>query len=226
MAIAASLLFGSLARADSGEGSDTDILMINLEDETRHVSIGHLSLFVYPWRRLEQDAQSGDLFTCHLVKEAKALVDPDDYLGQLQRSFQFRQSYRKEVEQASDLGWYLVLFGDEMNSALLAKRALWCIRTVLIARSAEQRAPIFAPQELAKQTRSPPARDLLVRRHHHRDDDSLRQALRVFLENETPSTAPPIGADKSIFITRFAETANKVALQTLRQEDESRAGYL
>ncbi|MFG1275174.1 hypothetical protein [Xanthobacter flavus] len=200
--------------------------MINLEDETRHVSIGHLSLFVYPWRRLEQDAQSGDLFTCHLVKEAKALVDPDNYLAQLRRLFRFRQSYQKEIDQASDLGWYLVLFGDELNSALLAKRVLWCIRTVLIARSAEQRVPVFAPQELAKQTRSQPARDLLIRRHHHRDEDSLRQALRVFLETETPSTPPSIGADKSMYITRFAETSNKVALQTLKQEDESRAGYL
>jgi hypothetical protein len=226
MAIAATLLFGSLARTDHGEGSDTDLLMINLEDETRHVSIGHLSLFIYPWRQLEQDAQSGDLFTCHLVNEAKALVDPDDYLAKLRRSFRFRQSYQEEVERASDLGWYLVLFGDELNSALLAKRVLWCVRTVLIARSAEQRAPVFCPQELANQTRSQPARDLLTRRHHQRDDNSLRQALRAFLETELPLASRPIIADRSMFVTQFVATSNKVALQTLRQEDESRAGYL
>lgn len=226
MAIAACLLFGSLARDDHGKGSDTDLLMINLENETRHVSVGHLSLFVYPWRQIKQDAESGDLFTCHLVQEAKALVDPDDYLAQLRRSFRFRPSYQEEINRASDLGWYLVLFGDELNSALLAKRVLWCVRTVLIARSAEQRTPVFSPQELAKRTRSQPARDLLTRRHHQRDDDSLRQALRTFLETELPSTAPPIGADKSMFLTRFVETLNKVALQTLKQEDQSQAGYL
>lgn len=225
MAIAASLLFGSRARADYGEGSDTDLLMINLKDETRHVSVGHLSLFLYPWRKLEQDAQSGDLFVCHLVKEAKALVDPDDYLTRLRRSFRFRQSYQGEIERASDLGWYLVLFGDELNSALLAKRVLWCVRTVLIARSAEQRTPVFAPQELANQARSPPARDLLTRRHHQRDGDHLRQNLRAFLEAEIPSTPPPIGADRSMFITQFEATSNKVALQTLKQEGEIRAGY-
>lgn len=226
MAIAASLLFGSLARTDHGEGSDTDLLMINLEDETRHVSVGHLSLFIYPWRRLEKDAQSGDLFTCHLVQEAKALVDPDDYLAQLRRSFRFRQSYQEEIERASDLGWYLVMFGHELNSSLLAKRVLWCVRTVLIARSVEQRAPVFAPPELANQTRSQPARDLLTRRHHQRDDDSLRQALRAFLETELPSPPPPISADRSMFLAQFLKTSNKVALQTLKQEDESRAGYL
>jgi len=226
MAIAASLLFGSLARADHGEGSDTDLLMINLKDETRHVSVGHLSLFIYPWRQLEQDAQSGDLFTCHLVQEAKALFDPDDYLVQLRRSFRFRQNYQEEVERASDFGWYLVLFGDELNSALLAKRVLWCVRTVLIARSAERRAPVFASQELANQTRSQPARDLLIYRHHQRDDDSLRQALRAFLETELASKSPPTGADRSMFLTQFMATSNKVALQTLKQEDDSRDGYL
>jgi hypothetical protein len=226
MAIAATLLFGSLARADHEAGSDTDLLMINLEDETRHVSVGHLSLFIYPWRQLEHDAQSGNLFTCHLVQEAKALVDPDDYLAQLRRSFRFRQSYQDEVERASDLGWYLVLFGHELNSALLAKRVLWCVRTVLIARGAEQRAPVFAPQELAKQTRVQPARDLLTRRHHQRDDENLRQALRAFLETEISSTPPPMGADRSMFLAQFAATSNKVALQTLKQGDESRASYL
>ena len=226
MVIAASLLFGSLARNDHEDGSDTDLLMINLKNETRHVSVGHLSLFVYPWRKLEQDARSGDLFTCHLVHEAKALMDPNDYLPQLQRSFRFRQSYQEEIERASDLGWYLVLFGDDLNSALLAKRVLWCVRTVLIARSAELRAPIFASQELAKQTRSQPARDLLTRRHSQRDDASLRQALQKFLESELPSTHPPIDTDRSKFLSRFAETSNKVALQTLRQEDQSRTGYL
>lgn len=226
MAIAASLLFGSLARNDHEVGSDTDLLMINLENETRHVSVGRLSLFVYPWRKLEQDARSGDLFTCHLVHEAKALMDPDDYLAQLQRSFRFRPSYQEEIERASDLGWYLVLFGDDLNSALLAKRVLWCVRTVLIARSAEQQAPVFAPQELAKQTRSQPARDLLTRRHHQRDNASLRQALQGFLETELPSTHPPIDADRNKFLTQFVETSNKVALQTLKQEGQSRTDYL
>lgn len=225
MAIVASLLFGSFARDDHEEGSDTDLLMINLEDETCHLSVGHLSLFVYPWLQLEQDAQAGDLFTCHLVHEAKALVDPEDYLAKLQRAFQFRQNYQEEIDRASDLGWYLVLFGDDLNLALLAKRALWCVRTVLIARSAEQRAPVFAPRELAKRTRSQPARDLLTRRHHPSNDNGLRQALRTFLETEAPSTHPPAGADRNMFLARFEKTSNKVALQTLKQEDQSRRVY-
>ena len=226
MAIAASLLFGSVARDDHEDGSDTDLLMINLEDETRHVSAGHLSLFIYPWQKLEQDAQAGDLFTCHLVQEAKALFDPEDYLAQLRQSFRFRQSYQEEINRATDLGWYLVLFGDELNSALLSKRVLWCVRTVLIARSAEQRVPVFAPQELAKRTQSQSAKDLLTRRHFQREDDSLRKALQAFLETELPSTPPFICDDRSTFLSHFVTTSNKVALHTLKQEEQGRTNYL
>lgn len=226
MAIAATLLFGSLARADHSAGSDTDLLMINLEDQKRHVSVGSLSLFIYPWHQLEEDARSGDLFICHLVEEAKPLVDPDNYLPRLRRAFQFRPSYQDDIERASDLGWYLVRFGDMLNSALLAKRALWCIRTVLIARSAERRAPVFAPRQLAGKTSSKPARELLYGRHHQRDNDSLRKALRSFLETETPSASSLADADESFFLCRFARTSNKVAMQTLKQEKESRDSYV
>lgn len=225
MAIAATLLFGSLARADHAGGSDTDLLMINLEDETRHVSVGHLSLFIYPWRQLEHDARTGDLFVCHLVHEAKPLVDPDDYLLRLQQAFSFRASYQDDIQRAADLGWYLVNFGDDLNSALLAKRLLWCVRTILIARSAERRAPVFAPHRLAEETGSEAAREILLRRHDQRDDTHGRQLLRSFLEAEAP---PPHGFEnlsRQSFLERFVATSNKVALQTLRQEEERRGDY-
>ncbi|RVU14173.1 hypothetical protein [Methylobacterium oryzihabitans] len=199
--------------------------MINLKDETRHVSVGQLSIFIYPWRQLEEDAQSGDLFTCHLVQEAKPLVDPDGYLPRLQSAFQFRSSYQDDIERAFDLGWYLVRFGDELTSALLAKRALWCIRTVLIARSAERRVPVFAPRQLAQQTPSKPARELLNARHHQPDGNSLRQALRSFLETEATSASLLVDAEKSVFLGRFVATSNKVALQTLKQHEKNRKGY-
>lgn len=226
MAIAATLLFGSLARADHVQGSDTDLLMINLEDETRHVSVGHLSLFIYPWRQLEEDARSGELFTCHLVQEAKPLVDPEGYFPRLQHAFQFRSSYEDDIERASDLGWYLVRFGNELNSTLLAKRALWCVRTVLIARSAERRMPVFSPKQLAEQTSSQSARDLLDGRHRERNGDSLRQTLREFLGEETTSASSFLDADKNQFIGHFVMTSNKVALQTLKQGADSQTGYV
>ncbi|SHM60504.1 hypothetical protein SAMN05444389_1175 [Paracoccus solventivorans] len=226
MSVAATLLFGSLARNDQSEGSDTDLLMINLDDETRHISIGKLSLFLYPWRQLEQDARDGDLFVCHLVREAKPIVDPDNYLDKLRTAFKFRSTYQDEVSWAVDLGWYLVRFGDELNSNLLGKRALWCIRTILIARGAEQRDPVFAPHRLAEQTQSALARDILCNRRRQHEDAVVRESLRQFLCNEAPSCQMLELKDRDAFIKGFAETSNKVALQTLRQKERSEASYL
>ena len=225
MPLVAILLFGSLARADQSEGSDTDLLMVNLDDETRHISFGRLSLFLYPWRTLERNARNGDLFVCHLVREAKPLFDPDGYLPKLQKAFQFRSDYMAEIGHATDLGWYLARYGDELNSHLQAKRALWCIRTILIARSAECRDPVFAPQLLAEKTQSIAGRDLLTRRHSARDNTKVRNSLRLFLEEETTSDPFNEQADRGAFIERFRTTSNEVALQTLQQEEQSQDGY-
>jgi predicted nucleotidyltransferase/nucleotide-binding universal stress UspA family protein len=226
MSVVATLLFGSLARSDQCEGSDTDLLMISLGKERRHVSIGHLSLFLCPWSQLAQDAQDGDLFVCHLVREAKALIDPDDYLPRLRRAFQFRSTYEAETRRAAELGWYLVRFGKELNASLLARRSLWCIRTILIARSAEQRDPIFAPQRLAERTHSEPARELLNERRQQRDEAVLRASLRQFLVDETPADPVLELCDRSAFVKKFVASSNKVALQTLLQGEKSQMGYI
>ena len=226
MVVAATLLFGSLARNDHAEGSDTDILMISLGKEMRHISVGNLSLFLYPWQKLEQDASEGDLFVCHLVREARALIDPDDFLSKLRGAFRFRSTYQADIQRAADLGWYIIKFGDELNASLHAKRVLWCIRTILIARSAESRNPVFAPQRLAEHIRLAPVRDLLINRRHRYDVAHLREALRQFLEHEVPLDASLENADRNAFLKRFANTSNKVALQTLRQEEERRVGYV
>lgn len=225
MHVAAIFLFGSVARADHSEGSDTDLLMVNLADETRHVSIGHVSMFLYPWRQLKLNAQRGDLFVCHLVHEAKAIFDTEGYLSSLKDEFHFRPSYKSEINRASDFGWFLARFGEELNPALQAKRALWCVRTILIARSAELREPVFAPQMLAEHTNSEEAREILSSRHRRWDEAALRHSLRLFLEEETTPEPFHEQADRAAFVRQFIKTSNKVALQTLRQEELSQTGY-
>ena len=225
MSVVAILLFGSLARADQSERSDTDLLMITTGNETRHVSVGSLSMFQYPWLRLKIDARGGDLFVCHLVREAKAIYDPDGYLLKLRKVFQLRSDYQREIAQATDLGWFLVRFGGELNSALQAKRTIWCVRTILIARSAESGDPVFAPKILANKTTSTFARELLSRRHDRGGDQAMRHSLRLFLEEETTLEPFHKHADRIAFIERFASTSNKVALQTLEQDERSQAGY-
>ena len=226
MLIVATLLFGSHARAEKAEGSDTDILLINLDDETRHVSARHLSFFVYPWTTLERNARAGDLFICHLVREAKALLDPNNYLQELRNIFRFRSHYQEDIQHAADLGWYLVRFGDDTNMSLQIKRVLWCIRTILIARSAEMGDPVFAPKQLAERTASAAARELLYRRHHHHDVADLRASLRQFLIAEAPFSFSLLTADRDYFVRRFEETSNAVALQTIKKELVRKAIYV
>lgn len=225
MSVVATLLFGSVARSDHVEGSDTDLLMVNLDDETRHVTVGHASVFLYPWLRLKLDAKDGDLFACHLAYEAKAIFDPQGYLPKLKKSFRFKPDYQSEVAQATELGWFLARFGEGLNPALQAKRILWCVRTILIARSAELRAPVFAPQLLAARAKSEAARELLSKRHDQRNDAVLRHLLRTFLMEETKAESFHKQAGRAAFARRFRETSNKVALQTLLQEENSRIGY-
>lgn len=225
MPVAATLLFGSLARAEQTDGSDTDLLQIGLGEETRHVTVGHLSLFLYPWAQLEQDARDGDLFVCHLVQEARPLIDPDGYLEKLRQAFRYRASYAAEIGRATDLAWFLIIFGTELNPQLLLKRALWCVRTILIARSVEARQPVFAPARLADTALSGAARDLLLNRRAARDRAAVQEALRDFLVNDLANDRLLDGVDRAAFINRFETTANKVALQTLRQENDDQASY-
>ena len=68
-------------------------------------------------------------------------------------------------------------------------------------------------------------RNLLASRHSARDRAEVRQLLRLFLEDETKFDPFNGLADRSAFMERFTATSNNVALQTLRQDEQSRAGY-
>ena len=225
MPIAAILLFGSLARGDQAEGSDTDILMISDDATGRHISAGHLSMFFYPWSQLVADARDGNLFVCHLVRKSKPIFDPDDYLPKLGNAFELRKNYDREISQAADLGWFLIRFSQELNPALLAKRIIWCVRTILIARSAEANDPVFAPAALADRSKSAAARELLSERHNRFDEAVTLCRFRRFLVEETLLDPFHQQANRAEFIERFDNTFNKVALTTLAQEEQSQLNY-
>ncbi|WP_298337809.1 nucleotidyltransferase domain-containing protein [uncultured Erythrobacter sp.] len=225
MRIVSTILFGSQARNDQSESSDTDLLLICLENDRKHVSAGSLSLFLYSWKSLIEDAQNGDLFVCHLVHEAKPLIDPEDYLAKLRDRFKFRASYHQDIDNAIDFAWFLILQSDQINDALLAKRALWCVRTVLIADAANRSEAIFAPQQLAERTSSEAGRRILQSRHEKIGSAWTKQLLEEFMSDIGYRAAPRSLKSVDDFRRRFADTGNKVAMQTMNQEEESRSGY-
>jgi hypothetical protein len=214
MTISAVILFGSHARTDAEAGSDVDILGITAERKTRHVEMGTVSLYLYPWKRLLAEARNGDLFVCHIVKEARPLHDPKSYLKELSTAFIFKPSYSEEVRKASDLAWYLIHFHEKLDQRTVAKRIAWCVRTIVIARSAENRTPYFAAAALTAFSKSSEVGALISRKEdRHVEGDSLfllRDVLSQFGDSD-----PMLGPD-SAYLKRFAKTKNKVALQTIR----------
>lgn len=225
MSVRAVVLFGSQARSDQGAASDTDLLFITEGQETQHTSQGHTSMFFYAWSKLLADARDGDLFVCHIAKEAKPIFDPEALLTALADAFVFRNSYAPAIEQARDFGWYLARYGVTLNRRLLVKRIIWCVRTILVARSAERRQPVFAPHLLAELSPTGTAGRILLGRHSLKGDTVTRQMLADFLSAETEGEPFLQAASQADFIKRFEDTGNRVALQTLEQQAQSDAAY-
>jgi len=212
--ISAVLLFGSRARGDSSRGSDTDLLLISPPGAPRHKSSGHLSMFFYPWAKLVADARKGDLFVCHLTLEAKPVFDPAGRLDELRSAFRMRPNYRREIAQALDVGTMIDRFAERLDPEAAARRMVWCVRTVLIARSAERGEPIFAPARLAT-TASPAAADILISRHQRKPDATMRFRFRRFLTEEGVGTDVGRLATLEDYEALFKRTGNAVGSRTI-----------
>ncbi len=221
--VSAILLFGSRARGDNSRGSDTDLLLISPPGTPQHKSIGHLSMFFYPWQKLTADARDGDLFVCHIVREAKPVFDPLGQLDQLRSQFRLRTNYAREIAQAHDLGWFLDRHAGALNDNVVVRRMAWCIRTILIARLAERGTPAFAPLELLIAAPASAA-DLLADRHQRRLDATMRQRFRQYMIHEDVSPVLPSEATIDDYRSLFLRTGNKVGLQTIERGMRSHEG--
>lgn len=215
MTMEAVLLFGSQARGDALPGSDVDVLLLTAEERTRHVAMGTISFYLYPWRYLLSAARRGDLFACHVSCEAKALHDPKRRLDRLREAFKFKASYAEEMARAGELGWFIVRYAETLPDAVVAKRAAWCVRTMLIARAADQRRPIFAASELALFSGC----DSVIKLIGNKDEPSAAEVsadlLRTFLKGFGVADPIPQG-NVDAFRELFRRTGNHVAEQTLR----------
>lgn len=214
--ISAILLFGSRAREDSSRGSDTDLLLISPPGTPKHKSIGQLSMFFYPWQKLQADAREGDLFVCHIVHEARPVFDPLNQLDQLRSQFRLQASYAREIAHARDLGWFLDRHGGALNPSVVVRRMVWCVRTVLIAQLAERGRPVFAPLELAMVAPASAA-ELLADRHHRRLDAAMRQRFRQYMMQENVGPTLPSEATVDDYRLLFLQTGNKVGIQTIER---------
>jgi hypothetical protein len=176
-------------------------------------------MFFYPWHKLLADAAAGDLFAGHIALEGKPISDPHDQLRELKRTFKLRPTYAVEISHALDFGWFIVRFPEMLKPSLAAKRMIWCVRTILIAGSAEAGKPIFAPAELGKSTQSAAAKELLLARRRRKLTKPMLSLFEQFLSEEDSDPDWHRQATSGQFTDRFVETANEVALKTLRQNE-------
>lgn len=143
-------LFGSRARGDDDPTSDVDILFITNEEKPRLINSSRMSCSFYPSAYLIAKAKEGDLFILHLVREAKVIFDEKMDFAAMTKAFRLKKSYGQEIEKASSLGRFMLRYGEGYEDAeLVNRRIAWCVRTILIARAAEEGKSIFAADALA-----------------------------------------------------------------------------
>lgn len=143
------ILYGSRARGDHRQRSDVDLLgVVESQSIHREVTSRGASFYNYPSHTLLQKAKSGDLFVLHLVEEGKVLHDTLDFFDSVRESFRYKHSYKKIIQEAQAVCKFFVARSDLSDKEKSRKRIVWAIRTILIARAAEKRQPIFASRSL------------------------------------------------------------------------------
>jgi Family of unknown function (DUF5939) len=147
--------------------------------------------------------------------EARAITDPLDQLVALRTAFKRCSRYEREISQASDFGWFKCRFPELLKPSLAAKRMIWCVRTILIARTAETGQLIVAPNKLANEARSTAAKKLIAARRRRKPTKALNELFHQFLLQEGVLQRWHREESAQHFVDRFVASGNDVAWKTL-----------
>ncbi|HDZ8857654.1 TPA: nucleotidyltransferase domain-containing protein [Aeromonas dhakensis] len=223
MAILSLSIYGSRSRGDHSESSDIDLFAITDEDHYKMVVNGITNMACYPTFLALQRANEGDLFILHLCEEAKELYHSEISLKQLKEAFKYKDNYCHEIMCASDLAWYLIDFKNEIrNPLLINKRIAWCVRTIIIAKSAERRKPVFSTKGLIEFSRIPEVYKLISLKDSislNKDCISLLEGFLMSMGLNRPSAI--INKNKSYY-ELFNITNNTMGIKTFESlENES-----
>lgn len=213
------ILYGSAARDDLKSHSDVDLFGIGAQHDYSMTVKKRVNLALYSMHDSLQMAKSGELFMLHIIKEGKVLYDSKSNFQKLKISFEYKSQYDKEIKFATELGWALVYHGKYSdNSIILNKRIAWCVRTILIALSAEQRDPKFSARELSKFSGTSNVEELIELKNKNVIKKSNERKFSDFLL-AFGSTHPEWmeKSDLSTILTHFMEDKNVVGVQTMKR---------
>jgi nucleotidyltransferase-like protein len=156
MPTVALVLYGSRARGEQTEQSDVDLLAVTRGEARGCYRRGRVSVTRYPFEHVVGRARAGDLFAYHIVSEGRVVYECEPVFQTIVGEFALRPDYSREIELASDVGWFLLHHRDRIVSAArFSAKLAWCTHTMLVARAAGQRRPVFSTAGLAAFARSP-----------------------------------------------------------------------
>lgn len=149
--IAALVLYGSRARGDYRPKSDVDLLAVVEKGPIRNEKLaGGVSLFSYPANVLIRRSVDGDLFALHLMKEGKILHDTFDVFKNAMKQFSYKEDYIDEMTDAYCVCRFLFSRKSLLAKREVRNRLVWAMRTLIIARAAEARQPVFSSADIAR----------------------------------------------------------------------------
>jgi predicted nucleotidyltransferase len=146
------LLYGSYARGDYESSSDVDVLCITTSRKFAPRIDGRVTLHIYDIKDLLATSKVGGLFILHLIKEAKPIHDPCDYLKQLATAFQKPDSYTSNARLTVGPATALLDVSESLFETApkpFMHAALFLCRTLVYAEHADRGAFSFSMRELA-----------------------------------------------------------------------------
>ncbi|QCB46274.1 nucleotidyltransferase domain-containing protein [Hydrogenophaga sp. PAMC20947] len=187
--ISSLIIYGSCARGTNTSTSDVDLLSITSEGEYRMVVQNKINLALYPRSLAIKMAKNGELFMLHIVREGRPLIDFNNDFEFLQSNFEFKKSYSKEIEDATNLGGAILQFGSNVkNKSLVNKRLAWCVRTITIAKAAEQKLSIFSAVGLSEFLHDKSILDLIENKNNLSETPKIMKKFEKFLHTHGSST--------------------------------------
>ncbi|MDN7934976.1 nucleotidyltransferase domain-containing protein [Burkholderia metallica] len=217
MSILALALYGSRARADQNPDSDVDLFAITSETDYRMIVRNNINIACYPRDLAHTRAENGDLYMLHIVRESKDLFDYTGELSKLRDKFKFKPNYESEIQMASDLAWF-ILDAESIfrNYTLFNRRIAWCVRTILIALSAEARKPVFSARQLGELTGSLETVILIENKDSDQHDPITTKYLNNFLNTfgrPRPLFTEPSAIDG--YAAHFVRSNNVMGIKTI-----------
>jgi hypothetical protein len=216
MATIGLVLYGSRTRGDHTEESDVDLLAVTRGEPRASYTHGRVSVSRYPLDHVVGRARAGDLFAFHIVSEGRVVYEQEPVFETIASAFTLRSDYSREIGLASNVGWLLLHHRGLIASAkLLNEKMAWCTHSVLVARAATERLPVFSTAGLAEFAGSS---DVAVVLRHKRcstvsDEatESFRRVLGRFGSKEPPALRT-LAAERR----RFEADRNHAGVNTVR----------